>query len=163
MSKTQGIGYQKHCNEFTVTRCRTVFDTSSEERCWTVYKKKCEMVSWARNTYLNMTTMSPIKVYETVVDWEYEQKCTTSYEEECHGYGYHQECEKVSCSVLWQISLSSYVPRCPRSTASRSQRRWRSRCHGQSAGRFRTSDARTSQSTSRARSARNSPKPFALR
>ncbi len=36
-------------------------------------------------------------VYETVVDWEYEQKCSTSYEEECHGYGYHQECEKVSC------------------------------------------------------------------
>ena len=42
---TQGIGYQKHCNEFTVTRCRTVFDTSSEERCWTVYKKQCEMVT----------------------------------------------------------------------------------------------------------------------
>ena len=40
----QGIGYQKHCNEFTVTRCRTVYDTSSEERCWTVYKKQCEMV-----------------------------------------------------------------------------------------------------------------------
>ena len=42
---SQGIGYQKHCNEFTVTRCRTVFDTSSEERCWTVYKKQCEMVT----------------------------------------------------------------------------------------------------------------------
>ena len=74
----QGIGYQKHCNEFTVTRCRTVFDTSSEERCWTVYKKQCDMT------------------YETVVDYEYEQKCTHSYEEECHGYGYHQECEKVT-------------------------------------------------------------------
>ena len=74
----QGIGYQKHCNEFTVTRCRTVFDTSSEERCWTVYKKQCDMV------------------YETMVDYEYEQKCTHSYEEECHGYGYHQECEKVT-------------------------------------------------------------------
>ena len=73
----QEIGYQKHCNEFTVTRCRTVFDTSSEEKCWTVYRKKCEMV------------------YETIVDWEYKQKCTTSYEEECHGYGYHQECQKV--------------------------------------------------------------------
>ena len=36
----QGIGYQKHCNEFTETKCRTVYDTSSEERCWTVYKKK---------------------------------------------------------------------------------------------------------------------------
>ena len=46
--------------------------------------------------YLHLPdNMSPIKVYETVVDWEYEQKCTTSYEEECHGYGYHQECEKV--------------------------------------------------------------------
>ena len=43
-----------------------------------VYKKQCDMT------------------YETVVDYEYEQKCTHSYEEECHGYGYHQECEKVS-------------------------------------------------------------------
>ena len=42
-----------------------------------VYKKQCDMT------------------YETVVDYEYEQKCTHSYEEECHGYGYHQECEKV--------------------------------------------------------------------
>ena len=44
--------------------------------------------------------MSHMKVYETVVDWEYEQKCTTSYEEECHGYGYHQECEKVICFAI---------------------------------------------------------------
>ena len=43
-----------------------------------VYKKQCDMT------------------YETVVDYEYEQKCTHSYEEECHGYGYHQECEKVT-------------------------------------------------------------------
>ena len=55
-----------------------MYDTSSEERCWTVYKKQCDMI------------------YETVVDYEYEQKCTHSYEEECHGYGYHQECEKVT-------------------------------------------------------------------
>ena len=55
-----------------------MYDTSSEERCWTVYKKQCDMT------------------YETVVDYEYEQKCTHSYEEECHGYGYHQGCEKVS-------------------------------------------------------------------
>lgn len=91
----KGIGYQKHCNEFTVTRCRTVFDTSSEERCWTVYKKKCEMV------------------YETVVDWEYEQKCTTSYEEECHGYGYHQECEKVPKEHCKQVpkKVEKQVPR----------------------------------------------------
>ena len=78
----QDIGYQKHCNEFTQTRCRTVFDTSSEERCWTVYKKQCDMV------------------YETVVDWEYKQKCTTSYEEECHGHGYHKECESVGNSSI---------------------------------------------------------------
>jgi len=71
------IGYEKHCNEFTVTRCHTVYDSSSEERCWTVYKKQCEMI------------------YETVEDWEYQQHCSTSYEEECHGYGYHQECQKV--------------------------------------------------------------------
>jgi len=91
----KGIGYQKHCNEFTVTRCRTVFDTSSEERCWTVYKKKCEMV------------------YETMVDWEYEQKCTTSYEEECHGYGYHQECEKVPKEHCKQVpkKVEKQVPR----------------------------------------------------
>ena len=36
-----------------MTRCRTVFDTSSEERCWTVYKKKCEMVSLLRSWHLN--------------------------------------------------------------------------------------------------------------
>lgn len=91
----KGIGYQKHCNEFTVSRCRTVFDTSSEERCWTVYKKKCEMI------------------YETIVDWEYEQKCTTSYEEECHGYGYHQECEKVPKEHCKQVpkKVEKQVPR----------------------------------------------------
>jgi hypothetical protein len=48
-------------------------------------------------------------VYETVVDWEYEQKCTTSYEEECHGYGYHQECEKVEPSL--SLSLAVQVPK----------------------------------------------------
>ena len=45
------------------------------------------------------------KVYETVVDWEYEQKCTTSYEEECHGYGYHQECEKVIFVATFYICV----------------------------------------------------------
>ena len=86
----RGIGYQKHCNEFTVTRCRTVFDTSSEEKCWTVYRKKCEMV------------------YETIVDWEYKQKCTTSYEEECHGYGYHQECQKVELIAISDLKLKVF-------------------------------------------------------
>lgn len=91
----KGIGYQKHCNEFTVSRCRTVFDTSSEERCWTVYKKQCEMI------------------YETIVEWEYEQKCTTSYEEECHGYGYHQDCEKVPKEHCKQVpkKVEKQVPR----------------------------------------------------
>jgi len=89
------IGYQKHCNEFTVTKCRTAYDTSSEERCWTVYKKQCDMV------------------YETVVDWEYKQKCTTSYEEECHGYGYHQECESVPKEHCKQVpkKVEKQVPR----------------------------------------------------
>ena len=73
----QDIGYQKECNEFTETKCRTVFDTKSEEKCSVSYKKQCDAV------------------YETVTDWEYEQKCSTSYEQQCHGYGYHQECEKV--------------------------------------------------------------------
>ena len=89
----QGIGYQKHCNEFTVTRCRTVFDTSSEERCWTVYKKQCDMI------------------YETVVDYEYEQKCSVSYEEECHGYGYHQECEKVLFIKYYRITIIVIIVR----------------------------------------------------
>ena len=34
-------------------------------------------------------------VYETVTDLQYEQKCSTEYEQQCHGYGYHQSCEKV--------------------------------------------------------------------
>ena len=59
--------------------------------------------------------MSSIKVYETVVDWEYEQKCTTSYEEECHGYGYHQECEKVILVALFvadkPVFLCRQVPK----------------------------------------------------
>ena len=93
MRVLQGIGYQKHCNEFTVTRCRTVFDTSSEERCWTVYKKQCDMI------------------YETVVDYEYEQKCSVSYEEECHGYGYHQECEKVLFIKYYCITIIVIIVR----------------------------------------------------
>ena len=54
-----------------------------------VYKKQCDMT------------------YETVVDYEYEQKCTHSYEEECHGYGYHQECEKVTTHALTLTALST--------------------------------------------------------
>ena len=80
--KLQDIGYRKECNEFTETKCRTVFDTKSEEKCTTSYKKQCDMV------------------YETVTDWEYEQKCSTSYEQQCHGYGYHQECEKVRLVII---------------------------------------------------------------
>ena len=68
-----------------------MFDTSSEERCWTVYRKKCEMV------------------YETIVDWEYKQKCTTSYDEECHGYGYHQECQKVKMSAIGYLKAEDFL------------------------------------------------------
>jgi hypothetical protein len=50
--------------------------------------------------YLPLYCLQCDMVYETVVDWEYEQKCSTSYEEECHGYGYHQECEQVSCQQI---------------------------------------------------------------
>ena len=81
MSLSKGIGYQKHCNEFTVTRCRTVFDTSSKQRCKKISKKQCEVI------------------HETIIDIEYEKKCSTSYEEECHGYGYHKECEHVSIAT----------------------------------------------------------------
>merc|ERR1719483_2045691 len=85
------IGYQKDCNEFTETKCRTVFDTKSKEKCTTSYKKQCEVV------------------YETVTDLEYEQKCSTSYEQKCHGYGYHQECEKVPKEKCKDVPIN--VPR----------------------------------------------------
>ena len=52
-----------------------------------MYKKQCDMI------------------YETVVDYEYEQKCSVSYEEECHGYGYHQECEKVLFIKYYRITI----------------------------------------------------------
>ena len=58
-----------------------------------MYKKQCDMT------------------YETVVDYEYEQKCTHSYEEECHGYGYHQECEKVS-HYVWLHHSSQPCHQC---------------------------------------------------
>ena len=32
------IGYKKECNEFSVTKCRTEYDTSSETKCKTVYR-----------------------------------------------------------------------------------------------------------------------------
>ena len=54
------IGYQKDCNEFTETKCRTVFDTKSEERCGLVYRKQCDMV------------------YESVRDLQYEQAPTNT-------------------------------------------------------------------------------------
>ena len=56
-----------------------------------VYKKQCDMT------------------YETVVDYEYEQKCTHSYEEECHGYGYHQECEKVTTNMSNAMTLTVFA------------------------------------------------------
>ena len=80
----------KHCNEFTVTRCRTAFDTSSEERCWTVGKKQCDII------------------HETLVDYEYKQKCETSHEEECHGYGYHKECEQVGLGSQRGIEMLNF-------------------------------------------------------
>merc|ERR1711962_1589205 len=89
------IGSKKHCNEFTQTKCRTVYDTSSEQKCTHVYKKHCE------------------EVYETVTDWEYEQKCSTSYEKLCHGYGYHQHCDKVPKEHCQQVpkKVHKTVPR----------------------------------------------------
>ena len=97
----QDIGYQKECNEFTETKCRTVFDTKSEEKCSVSYKKQCDAV------------------YETVTDWEYEQKCSTSYEQQCHGYGYHQECEKVEKLYFILLNNNHAVFRCQRKIASK--------------------------------------------
>ena len=57
-----GIGFKKHCNEFTVTRCRTEYDTTSEKECKTIYKKDCE------------------DVYVTKIEWDYEEQCETVYE-----------------------------------------------------------------------------------
>ena len=124
MYMLQDIGYQKHCNEFTVTRCRTVYDTSSEERCWTVYKKKCSMV------------------YEREQDWEYQQKCSTTYEEECHGYGYHQECQKVGVFSKQKLYLKIF--RFLKSTASKCPRKGRRLYPGQSASKYLTKGVRTS-------------------
>ena len=77
-----------------MTACRTVFDTSSEEKCTTSYKKECDMV------------------YETADDYEYAQKCMTTYEEKCQGDGYSQLCKKViqsSTDAITSISLSFFL------------------------------------------------------
>ena len=58
-------------------------------------RRSARWLVWKLSQDINFNWNINSQVYETVVDWEYEQKCTTSYEEECHGYGYHQECEKV--------------------------------------------------------------------
>ena len=66
----QNIGYRNSCNEFTETRCRTVYGTSSEERCWKVDRKECNMV------------------YATLEELEYQQEYSTLYEKECQeNYG----------------------------------------------------------------------------
>ena len=71
------ISYKKVCNEFSVTKCRTVYATKFKSKCWLVYKKKCH------------------DTYKTKVDWVYKEKCSTSYEKECSGYGYHKHCHEV--------------------------------------------------------------------
>ena len=57
-----GIGFKKTCNEFTVTRCRTEYDTKSEKECKTIYKKECS------------------DIYVTKIEWDYEEECETVYE-----------------------------------------------------------------------------------
>ena len=79
------IGYKKVCNEFSVTKCRTVYATKFKTKCWLVYKKKCE------------------DVYTTKVDWVYKEKCSTSYEKECHGHGYHKSCHDVPKEICKQV------------------------------------------------------------
>ena len=91
----KGIGFQKECSEFTVTRCRTEYDTDSETKCWTVFRKECS------------------QVYVSKVDWEYEEKCETKHEEVCKGYGYDKHCEQVPSEHCLQVSYSSGFLRRP--------------------------------------------------
>ena len=76
-------------------RCRTVYDTTFEKKCKTIYKKVCE------------------QIYVTKVDWDYEEKCETVYEEKCHGYGYDKHCEPVpkeSCHQV-PVKVEKQVPK----------------------------------------------------
>ena len=156
----QDIGSRKECNEFTRTKCRTVFDTSSVEkyqlqmtvvsrhiihlcRCHTIYKKQCEMV------------------YETVTDWEYQQKCTTQYEKKCHGYGYHQVDWKNEQFYETVTTTTRSAKACPKRSASRCPRRWSARCRAQSARTCRTRSAKTCRSTCQGRSAESFLRPSA--
>ena len=83
-----------------------MYDTSSEERCWMVYCiLYCTVLYRCWMVYKKQCDMT----YETVVDYEYEQKCTHSYEEECHGYGYHQECEKVTTHMSNALTLTAFA------------------------------------------------------
>ncbi len=86
--KGKKIGYKKICNEFSVTKCRTIFATKFKTKCWLVYKKKCE------------------DFYKTKIDWVYKEKCKMVYEKECHGYGYHKSCHEVPkeiCKQVWRM------------------------------------------------------------
>ena len=79
-------------------------------------------------------------VYETIVDWEYKQKCTTSYDEECHGYGYHQECQKVKMSVIVYLKAEDF--RYLKITVNKFQKKWRKQFPEQSVSRCRTKGVR---------------------
>ena len=85
--KGKKIGYKKICNEFSITKCRTIFATKFKTKCWLVYKKKCE------------------DFYKTKVDWVYKEKCSQIYEKECHGYGYHKQCHEVPKEICKQIPV----------------------------------------------------------
>ncbi len=83
--KGKKIGYKKICNEFSITKCRTIYATKFKTKCWLVYKKKCE------------------DFYKTKIDWVYKEKCSMVYEKECHGYGYHKSCHEVPKEICKQV------------------------------------------------------------
>ena len=91
----QDIDYEEKCNEFTETKCKTVFDTTSEERCSTSYRMQCDMGD------------------EVVTHSDDEGRCVTAYEGECHGYGYYQQCQKVRSVLIniYTVYINLQVPK----------------------------------------------------
>ena len=52
---------------------------------------------------MNMNKNAPQGLFLSVYSSMHLNKLNFSYEEECHGYGYHQECEKVNTNTVWTL------------------------------------------------------------
>ena len=50
-----------------------------------------------------MNKNAPQGLFLSVYSSMHLNKLNFSYEEECHGYGYHQECEKVNTNTVWTL------------------------------------------------------------